>query len=92
MVVKEEYSNKIDLDYARHAIQEVLLSQGFRWSKTASKEKVEKLTIDLPIDAKGNIDLIGQKNFTDKLKKIEEIKKAVNIELSKLSESKIEFD
>jgi type I restriction-modification system DNA methylase subunit len=91
LIVKDIFKDKIDLDFMRFTVQDVLLSQGFRWSKTASKEKVDKLTINLPVNSAGDIDLATQKIIADKYRKIEEIKLAISNELIKLSDSKIEF-
>ena len=53
--LKSKYKRVIDLIYMKHAIQEALLSQGFRWSVTAGKEKVGKTVINIPIIAKRRI-------------------------------------
>jgi len=92
MIVKPEYKNVIDLDYMRSAIQKVLLSQGFRWSKTASKEKVELLFVKIPIHEDGNINFSAQKEISDRQRKVEEIKNSINIELSKITNTEVVYD
>jgi len=91
LVLKKEYENKINLEYSRYAIEETLLSQGFKWSKTASKEKVAKLTFKLPVSTSKKIDVDSQNEIAIKLKKTEAIKHAISKELDKILLTNIEF-
>ena len=92
MTVKEEYIDCIDLEYMKHTIQEVLLNQGFAWSKTASKEKVAKIKIPIPVNKKGEFDLKTQKQIAEKHRKIEEIKAIINKELDKIKNTNIDIE
>lgn len=89
LIVKEDFKNQIDLDYMKFILQEVLFSQGYSWSKTASKDKVEQLTIKIPIDKNNNYDIMMQKQIAEKLKRIENIKSALYDELNKITEINI---
>ncbi len=89
LTVKPEYEKVIDLNYMKFIIQEILFSQGFSWSKTASKDKVEQLTIKIPVDKKGNIDLLAQQVISAKLQRIEQIKLALHNELDKITGTNI---
>lgn len=91
MTVKPEYADEIDLLYMKYIIQETLLKQGFRWSKTASKEKVAKIIIAVPINEDGTFNLQAQKQISEKYRKIESIKSAINVELNKISETDVNF-
>ena len=66
MHLKREYIGCIDLEYLRIQIQAMLLSSGFVWGKTAGKNKIKDIYIDLPIDENGNIDIIRQKELVSK--------------------------
>ena len=92
LIVKPEYEKVIDLNYMRFIIQEILFSQGFSWSKTASKDKVEQLKIKIPVDKKGNIDLLAQKVISAKLQRIEQIKLTLHNELDKITGTNIAVD
>lgn len=92
LVVKTEYKKLIDLNYMRFIIQELLFNQGFSWSKTASKDKVEQLKIKIPIDKNGKIDLKAQQEISFKLKRIEQIKLTLQIELDKVTGTNIAVD
>jgi len=92
LIVKKEYNQKLDLDYLRKTVEGVLMSQGFKWSKTASKEKVEKLSIKIPINSKGEFDIESQKKIAEKYKIIEEIKLAISTELEKIENAQIELE
>lgn len=91
MEVKPEYRDVIDLSYMKYIVQEALMKQGFSWSKTASKEKVAKTIIAIPINTNGSFDLQAQMKISKKFRKIESIKSAINSELSKISNTDIGF-
>ncbi|MFH2013951.1 MAG: N-6 DNA methylase [Patescibacteria group bacterium] len=91
LIVKKEHNRKLDLDYLRKTVEDVLMSQGFKWSKTASKEKVAKLSIKIPTNKNGDFDIESQKQIAEKYKKIEEIKSAINAELDKIAETEVDI-
>lgn len=84
LIVKPEFKSVIDLSYMKYEIQEVLLKQGFKWSKTASKEKVEKIFIKVPVIANGNYDLSAQKEIASKYLMIDQIKQELENKLNDL--------
>lgn len=91
MIIKDEYTEVLDKDYLRIKIQEVLMKQGFAWSKTASKEKVEKLSVALPVSSDGQYDLLVQKTISAKIMRVEEIKKQLSDELNIINDLKIDL-
>ena len=84
MIVQDKYKSVLDLDYLRIEVEKVLMQQGFAWSKTASKEKVAKLSISIPVDMNGNFDLSAQNEISNRHKKIEEVKSIARSELLKI--------
>lgn len=92
LIVKPEFQKVIDLNYMKFIIQEMLFSQGFSWSKTASKDKVEQLKIKIPVDKKGNYDLKTQQEISVKLQRIEQIKLTLHNELDKITGTNIAVD
>ena len=91
LILKKQFNDEIDLNYARYSIENTLLSQGFKWSKTASKEKVAKLTFKLPVNKDGIVDFNLQKEISLKLHKIENIKKVIINELERIENIEIDF-
>ncbi|MDR3226979.1 MAG: N-6 DNA methylase, partial [Prevotellaceae bacterium] len=77
LLIKDEFKNVLDPNYIKIKLQELLFKQGFRWSKTASKEKVQKLKIELPINERNNISLEIQNRLSERAQKIEEIKRKI---------------
>lgn len=75
--LKDEFLFKLDLEYLRYEIQKTLLKQGFKWSQTASKEKVKKITISIPILLNGNFDLETQQKIVEKLNVVADLKAKV---------------
>ena len=56
------------------------------------KEKVEKLSIPIPINSKGEFDLEAQKEIAEKYRKIEQIKKSISAELDKIANIEIDYE
>ncbi len=86
LMVKSEFVEQIDLLFMKYTIQEALLKQGFRWSKTASKEKVSKTVIAVPVNKDGTFDLQSQKKIAEKQYNIESIKQSISLELSRIAD------
>jgi type I restriction-modification system DNA methylase subunit len=84
--LKSEFLFKLDLEYLRYEIQDNLLKQGFRWSQTASKEKVGKISISIPLLPNGEFDFETQQAIAEKYNKIKEIKSLLSAELKKIND------
>jgi type I restriction-modification system DNA methylase subunit len=89
LLIKDKFKNVLDPDYIKIVLQELLFKQGFRWSKTASKEKVQELKIELPVDEKGNISLEIQNRLSERARKIEEIKRKIKEKSNYLTNIKV---
>lgn len=92
MILNPEYEDQIDMSYMRYAIQDVLLEQGFRWSKTAGKEKVGKIKVKVPITPSGKFDMYKQKEISKKYEKIDQMKQELSEKLDTLSKYSISFE
>lgn len=66
LVLKTKYLDSINLEYARIVLQLLLLSSGFSWGKTASKQKVKNMNINFPTDNYGAISVSKQVEFVEK--------------------------
>lgn len=87
IILREEYKEVIDLEYTRIILQQFLLSQGFAWSKTASKEKVEQMSIEFPTDENGNIDISQQRKYVERFLHVDSIQKTLSNYQKKLEQS-----
>ena len=92
MKLNPEYEGQIDLGYMRYAIQDVLLKQGFRWSKTAGKEKVGKISVKVPTVPSGEFDFLKQKEIATKYEKIDQIKERMSEKLDTLLKCNISIE
>lgn len=72
--LKDDFLSTLDLDYLRYEIQDTLLKQGFKWSQTASKEKVEKITIRIPALSNGDFDIEAQRSIIEKYNIVNDLK------------------
>jgi hypothetical protein len=92
MVLKEKYRGKVDLFYVRRILEQTLLSSdSFEWSKTASKEKVKLIAIDIPIMESGEFDIMAQKKIIERIEKYDKIKEQLNEKVSELCLLQLEF-
>ncbi len=92
MYLKQKYKELIDLDYIRITLQDTLLSMGFEWSKTASKEIVSNLEIEIPVNAEDKFDIQVQKKLSKKHKKIEDIVKKLDEYNQLLKNTKVIYE
>lgn len=92
ILIKEDYKDLLNLDYLRKALEDILMDQGFSWSKTASKEKIQQFAIKIPVNSEGIPDIILQKKISEKQHKIELIKQNITDELDKILNIEIEFE
>lgn len=92
MVLRKEYEKWIDLDYISIVLQQFLLSQGFQWSKTASKEKVKEMSIEIPVDKNGEYDINQQAAYVRKYRIIQDVQQTLNDYLNKLRSSVVALE
>lgn len=92
MVLKEEYEGKISLRYVRAILQKELLSSDlFEWSKTASKEKIRAIKLSFPIDEKGELDFMTQERIADRLEEYDKILHKLQSEVNMVCESVLDI-
>ena len=92
LIVRDDLQNKLDINFLEHAIESEFSKHSFDFDNKAGKGKIKKIEIQIPINQNGEFDLQAQKEITEKYKKIENIKSAVNIELDKISATEIDFE
>lgn len=92
MILKGEYVGKIDLNYIQHTLQQIILSSdAFEWSKTASKEKIKKILINIPVDANGEFDFKMQEKIYLRLKKYDTIKENLSKKIESINSMQLDF-
>lgn len=84
MILKEKYKDVINLEYVRIVLEKKLLRLGLSWSKTAAKEKVKEIEIEIPIKENGEFDIEKQNEIAQKYKKIQMFKKELQQYTEKL--------
>lgn len=87
MILKEDYKNIVNLEYIRIQSEAVLLASGFTWGKTAGKEKIKDIYIEMPCDEEGNISLKAQDQYIERYKFVHEPQNALKNYLEILQHS-----
>lgn len=90
-------TDTIDIDYVKFVIEPILrcVAKGRKGDKGEDEftkvypSMVENVMICVPVDEHGIYDIKFQKEIADKYRKIEEIKKAIGLELKKLQNQSI---
>ncbi len=90
--LKPEFISFVDMRYMKYEIQRVLLLQGFEWSKTASKAKVGKISIRIPIMGNGQYDISAQKEIVEKYRILENTQTELGKKLGEFSNIKVELN
>jgi type I restriction enzyme M protein len=90
LILKNDIKS-ISLDFIYSFLKENLKKYAVgEQNKRITVSMIKNIEIKIPIDKNGNYDLQIQKKIAEKYKKIEGIKKAINIELDKIYEIKID--
>ncbi len=85
--------NKIDLGYLYFYLKTNLKKYAVgEQNKRITVNIIKKIEIPIPIKPNGKFDLEAQKEIANKYKKIEEIKKIIDVELKKIEETKIDYE
>jgi len=87
-------NKKIDLEYLLYKLREEILKTGANYQSKLYFNKIKnyEISINIPIDSKGEFDIKIQKEIAEKYKKIEQIKKNIANELDKISSAEIDFE
>ena len=85
--LKEKYRNLISIEYVIFNWKNKIPSLGYsrHW------KEAKNIKINIPIDKNGEFNLETQKEIANKYQKIENIKSAINFELDKISQIKIDL-
>ncbi|OPY56774.1 MAG: putative type I restriction enzymeP M protein [Pelotomaculum sp. PtaU1.Bin035] len=93
MILKTAYIGKIDLMYIRAVLEKLLLSSDdFAWSKTASKEKISKIEISIPIDDCGNFDLKAQHLIAGQFTLLDDMRDEIEKKYRKITDCDVRID
>lgn len=92
LILSDKYKNLIDLEYVRIVLQQLLLEQGFVWSKTAGKDKVKKMSIEIPINENGDLDIERQRELVKKYSLLEKTQTVLKGYHDRLKESIVVLD
>jgi type I restriction-modification system DNA methylase subunit len=74
MLLKDEYKDKMNLDYLRWKIERRFLESGFLYSNKCGIAKIRGIPIEIPIDSSGKYNLKDQFYLLEKKVEIEEAK------------------
>lgn len=91
LILFDEYKDTIDLNYLRYAIMRSKQFGEFNFLNKAGKEKLKQITINIPIDCTGKIDIDKQKEIVDKNIQIEEIKRNIIEKIKNILSMQIAF-
>ena len=92
LIVREEYTDKLDLSFLKYAIETEFSKHYFGFDNKAGKGKIQDIEIAIPVNKKGEFDLSIQSQLAEKFKKIELIKQSITEELDKISSTEIDFE
>ena len=92
LIIKDEYKNKLDYEFLKYLLDNELPNHSVgEGNKRLKKAHIEKISIKIPINKKGEFDLGKQKEIAGKYKLIEQIKSELKKEFEKVTENFIEF-
>lgn len=89
--LKDEFSKGLSYDYLKIVIQERMIKEGFDFNHKCSMDRVLKLEIPVPYESNGEIDVVAQKDYADRFRKVQSIKASIINELNMITKTNIEF-
>ena len=81
----------LDYHYLTYEVQKEFKKHNFNWENKPTIGKLKDIQIMIPVDDENNFNLEMQKEIAEKYNKIEDIKSAIKVELSKISETEIQL-
>ncbi|WP_189547217.1 hypothetical protein [Streptomyces gelaticus] len=73
IVVQPQAGQDIDLDYLSVALQSAVTAGGFLYEAKLFATRVKELSVDVPVDTSGNLDIEQQKRIASAVKRFEDI-------------------
>ncbi len=93
LFLREEFWDKVSLEYMQASLNNILPlhKEGEGSNKRLGVTRIEKIPINIPIDAKKNYDIETQKRIAERYSKIKEIKENIKVELAKIENIKVDI-
>jgi len=92
LTIKEQFKDKLDYEFLKYLLDNELPNHSVgEGNKRLKKTHIEKISIKIPIDKKGEFDLDKQKELAGKYKLIEQVKNELKKELNKIIDTSVEF-
>ena len=76
----------------KYEIQRVLLSAGYHWSNTASKERVQHHVISISVNTDGAFDLVAQRQISNRYSQHMNKKKEIEDMLKRIIEMQVKIE
>jgi hypothetical protein len=92
LLVKEELKGKFNLTFLKYALQNEFTKHSFGFGNKAGKGKIQNISILIPVNLQGEIDIFTQEEIANRYKMIEEIKLSIKQELNKISAIDVEIN
>ncbi|MEZ4906451.1 MAG: N-6 DNA methylase [Saprospiraceae bacterium] len=88
--IKESLTKSLDIYFLKYQIEKEFRLHNFGFDNKAGKGKIQDIAIQIPL-TNGAIDLDKQKMISNKYQSVQKIKEKIGIELSKISNIKIDY-
>jgi len=92
LIVKEELRDRFNLAFLKFALENEFTRHSFGFGNKAGKGKIQNISISIPVNPQGEIDVFVQEEIANKYKMIEEIKLSIKQELNKIADIEIEVN
>ena len=86
LTIKQEYSERLDPNYLKYTLQNTVRKLGYNFSNKLGKERIAKITIQIPVMNNGKFDIRIQRHIAKKCKRAYDIKQSLVENLLALNE------
>ena len=92
LTIKEQFKDKLDYEFLKYLLDNELPNYSVgEGNKRLKKTHIEKISIKIPVDKKGEFDLSRQRELAKKYNLIEQIKNELKKDLDKVIDTFVEF-
>ncbi len=91
-VIKKQYEKTLSKEYLKEIIELSLLRNGFSFLNKCGLDKIKCVTILIPIDNKGNFDLMAQTKIVKEITESESIKSKILTYINQIEELNVEIE
>jgi len=92
MTIKQEFKNKLVMEYLKFEIEKKLLEGGFSFLNKCGIEKIKEVLIDIPVNTKDEFSIEHQQYLLNKMKKTKNLQDDLQNKIDEIANATVEVN